>query len=187
MKHLKMTVAFAALLFAGRVLSTEYTFEPYVGVGYQLNQMSMKQGFGKESFKKRLNGYNLVVGAKVHDALEFEVGAHATHWHKQAGNSNRSFSTFGRAIGLVPLAQKLELMLGGGMSLATVDYKLKGKPTFTTIRHPVPHALVGTKMKVNDWFAVRVMATLEGTKHKSHDTIKTNHGHALHGGMVAYF
>ena len=187
MTHLKMTIAFAALLFAGRVVSTEYTFEPYIGVGYQYHALGMKKGYGRDQFKKNLQGYNLFLGAKVHEALELEVGGHTGRWHSQAGNNSRSCSTFGRAIGLVPLAQKLELMLGMGMSLANFDYKLKGKTGFTTIRHPVPHALLGFKTKMSDWFAVRMMASLEGTKHKAHESIKTNHSHALHGGLVAYF
>jgi hypothetical protein len=186
MKELRITIAFACLLFAGKMLAQEYTFEPYAGVGYQYQQLSLKKGFGRNEFKKKLHGMNFVLGAKVHQALEFEVGTHFSHTAKKINSSVKSFSTFVRAIGLVPVAEKLDLMIGMGMSVMNLDYKLKNL-TATSIRQPVPHLILGTKLKMNDWLAVRAMGSFEGTKHKSHPTIKTNHSHALHGGLVGYF
>ena len=188
MKELRMAIAAALLLFAGKLLSSECTIQPYVGVGLKYHQMNFQKGYGRNELKKTLPNMDIVLGAKVHEFLELEIGTHFSKWAKKADTKVRTFGTFARAIGLIPLSDKTEMMLGMGMTVMNVDYKLKNQPQATIIRHPVPHALIGTKLKLTDWLAFRALGSIEGTRRKKVDEkIKTNHSHALHGGLVAYF
>jgi hypothetical protein len=187
MKYVNLTVGFAALLFASQLFAGEYLVKPYIGAHVKVQRMGLQSGYGRDSFKKNIPGMDVVLGARVHNALSLEVGTHFSKWAKLNGNQSRHASTFGRALGHLPLSDRMDFLFGMGLSFMNLDFKLKGIPQAHMIRKPVPHAVIGTKVNLTDWAAIRLLGSVESTKSRSSDVIRTNHGHALHGGLVASF
>lgn len=187
MKSFILSICIAALFLVGQVRAEEYTIAPYVVATYKHHTMKHQHKFGAGEFKQSIPGMELVLGAKVYPGIEIEAGSHFTGWGKQGRNKSKIVSNFARVLGGIPFSESSEILVGGGLAMTNFEYIPYGQRGSLVLRKVVPHALVGAKLYFTDWLALRPMLSIEGTKNKTHDKIRSGHAYAAHLGLVTYF